>query len=111
MSSRSRITTTPAARSRSAIASRTLWLNTNVLKAAETGSSDAHHASLVGTCWTEFPGRTGADLRQAIADRSTTAKGREWSVREHLDRAALQQWRSMVRDPIKQARRRMSRRS
>jgi predicted metal-dependent phosphoesterase TrpH len=92
-------------------ASRTRWLNENVLRAAETGSSDAHHASLVGTCWTEFPGRTGTDLRQAIADRSTTANGREWSVREHLDGAARQQWRSMVRDPLKQARRRIARRS
>jgi predicted metal-dependent phosphoesterase TrpH len=92
-------------------ATRTLWLNRNVLRAAETGSSDAHHASLVGTCWTDFPGRSGADLRRAIADRTTTADGREWSVREHLDGAARQQWRSMVRDPIKQARRRIARRS
>lgn len=90
-------------------ASRTLWLNTNVLRAAETGSSDAHHASLVATCWTDFPGSNGADLRRAISERTTTAGGREWSVREHLDRAALQQWRSMVRDPIKHARRRMRR--
>ena len=92
-------------------ASRTLWLNTHVLRAAETGSSDAHHASLVGTCWTDFPGRTGADLRRAIGERTTTADGREWSVREHLDGAARHQWRSMVRDPIKQARRRMRRSS
>jgi predicted metal-dependent phosphoesterase TrpH len=92
-------------------ASRTQWLNTNVLQAAETGSSDAHHASLVGTCWTDFPGKSHADLRRAIGERTTTADGREWSVREHLDGAARQQWRSMVRDPWKQARRRMSRRS
>jgi predicted metal-dependent phosphoesterase TrpH len=90
-------------------ARRSAWLNANVLGAAETGSSDAHHASLVGTCWTDFPGATGAELREAIADRATSADGRGWSVREHLDGAARQQWRSMVRAPLKHARRRMSR--
>src|SRR2546428_6988014 len=34
------------------------WLNANVVRAAETGSSDAHHAALVGTCWTDSEGRT-----------------------------------------------------
>jgi hypothetical protein len=90
-------------------ARRAAWLNLNVLRTAETGSSDAHHAALVGTCWTEFSGESGEDLRRAIAERTTTADGRVWSLREHLDGAARQQWRSMVRDPIKRARRRMSR--
>lgn len=88
-------------------ATRAAWLNTHVLRVAETGSSDAHHAALVGTCWTDFPGRTAADLRSAIAERATTADGRPWTLREHLDGAAKQQWRSMVRDPIKRARRRI----
>jgi predicted metal-dependent phosphoesterase TrpH len=87
--------------------SRAAWLNAQVLHVAETGSSDAHHSALVGTCWTDFPGRTAADLRRAIADRRTTADGRRWTLREHLDGAARQQWRSMVRDPIKRARRRI----
>jgi hypothetical protein len=90
-------------------AQRAAWLNARVLHAAETGSSDAHHAALVGTCWTEFPGRTAADLREAIRARTTAAEGRSWTLREHLDGAARQQWRSMVRDPIKRARRRMTR--
>jgi hypothetical protein len=90
-------------------ASRAAWLNAHVLGAAVTGSSDAHHAALVGTCWTEFPGRSGADLRRAITDRATTADGRGWTLGEHLNGAARQQWRSMVRDPIKRARRRMAR--
>ena len=89
-------------------ARRASWLNANVLRAAETGSSDAHHAALVGTCWTRFEGRTAEDLRRAIAERTTSADGRGWSLREHLDGAARQQWRSMVRDPIKRARRRMT---
>ena len=90
-------------------ASRALWLNTHVLRIAETGSSDAHHAGLVGTCWTDFPGRTSEDLRGALRARQTRADGRGWTLREHLDGAAKQQWRSMVRDPIKRARRTMTR--
>lgn len=90
-------------------ASRALWLNAHVLRIAETGSSDAHHAALVGTCSTEFPGRTSADLREALRGHRTKAEGRGWTLREHLDGAAKQQWRSMVRDPIKRARRTMTR--
>ena len=90
-------------------ASRAVWLNKNVLRIAETGSSDAHHAALVGTCWTDFPGSTPDELRTAIQGHATSADGRGWTLKEHLDGAATQQWRSMVRDPIKRARRRMTR--
>jgi predicted metal-dependent phosphoesterase TrpH len=89
-------------------AARASWLNTHVLRVAETGSSDAHHAALVGTCWTDFPGSGAAALRRAIGDRATTADGRRWTLREHLDGAARQQWRALVRDPVKRARRRMT---
>jgi len=88
-------------------ASRAAWLNTHVLRIAETGSSDAHHAALVGTCWTDFAGSTPEHLRTALREHATTADGRGWTLREHLDGAATQQWRSMVRDPIKRARRRI----
>jgi predicted metal-dependent phosphoesterase TrpH len=88
-------------------ARRAARLNRELLGAAETGSSDAHHAQLVGTAWTDFPGITAADLRQAIADRTTRPDGRNWTLGEHLDGVAKQQWRSMVRDPVKRARRRM----
>jgi len=84
---------------------RATWLNATVLHVAETGSSDAHHAQLVGTAWTEFPGASAADLRRAILDRTTRPHGRHWTLREHLDGVARQQWRSMVRDPMKRARR------
>jgi len=46
-------------------------------------------------------------LRAAIAARSTRAGGRAWTLREHLDGVAKQQWRSMIRDPYKRARRRV----
>ena len=80
---------------------RAAWLNAHVLRIAETGSSDAHHAQLVGTAWTAFPGTSAAELRAAIRARTTEADGRHWSLGEHLDGAATQQWRSMVRDPAK----------
>jgi len=86
---------------------RAAWLNENVLHVAETGSSDAHHAKLVGTAWTEFNGMDAAALRRGIADRTTRPDGRHWTLGEHLDGVARQQWRSMVRDPVKRARRRL----
>ncbi len=86
---------------------RASWLNATVLHVAETGSSDAHHAKLVGTTWTDFDGDDGVALRRAIADRSTRPDGRHWTLSEHLDGVARQQWRSMVRDPVKRARRRI----
>ena len=89
---------------------RAAWLNQRLLGAAETGSSDAHHAELVGTAWTEFPGISAADLRRAITERTTRPQGRHWTLREHLGGVARQQWRSMVRDPVKRARRRMGKR-
>jgi hypothetical protein len=87
---------------------RAAWLNERVLKVAATGSSDAHHSRLVGTAWTDFPGRSAAELRQAIAARTTRPDGRHWTLREHLDGVARQQWRSMIKDPVKRARRRLA---
>jgi predicted metal-dependent phosphoesterase TrpH len=86
---------------------RAARLNQHVLRVAETGSSDAHHSHLVGTAWTGFPGADAAALRAAIGARTTTAHGRDWTLREHLDGVATQQWRSMVRDPYKRARTRI----
>ncbi|HET8568752.1 MAG TPA: PHP-associated domain-containing protein [Candidatus Limnocylindria bacterium] len=88
---------------------RAEWLNAHVLRVAETGSSDAHHANLVGTAWTVFEGTTPEDLRRALAARLTGAGGRKWTLREHLHGIARQQYRSMVRDPVKRARHRIRR--
>lgn len=90
-------------------ASRAHWLNAHVLRVAATGSSDAHHAALVGTAWTEFAGDSAADLRDAIAARTTAPAGRSWTLREHLDGVVQQQWRSMLRDPAKKVWRRYAR--
>jgi predicted metal-dependent phosphoesterase TrpH len=88
---------------------RARQLNEHVLRVAESGSSDAHHAKLVGTAWTEFPGDGVDALRAAIQARTTRAEGRSWTLREHLDGVMTQQWRSMVRDPYKRARHRVRR--
>jgi len=87
-------------------AARAEWLNAHVLRVAETGSSDAHHANLVGTAWTEFDGDTADALRSAIRARTTKAAGRRWTLKEHLDGAVRQQYRSMLRDPAKRVWRR-----
>lgn len=92
-------------------ARRAAWLNAHVLGVAETGSSDAHHAELVGTAWTEFPGEGAEALWTALRERTTVAAGRSWTLREHLRGAAEQQYRSMLRDPMKRARRTIGRRT
>jgi len=42
---------------------------------AAIGGSDAHHVTLIGTCWTTFPGRSAEELRRAIALGRTHAHG------------------------------------
>jgi predicted metal-dependent phosphoesterase TrpH len=42
---------------------------------AAVGNSDAHALGAIGAGWTEFPGRTAADLRAAIAARETVFHG------------------------------------
>ena len=42
---------------------------------ARVGNSDAHALEAVGSGWTTFPGRTGDDLRAAIAARTTHQHG------------------------------------
>jgi predicted metal-dependent phosphoesterase TrpH len=41
----------------------------------EVGSSDAHSAAIVGHCYTIFPGRSAANIRQAIEKGETIAEG------------------------------------
>lgn len=46
-------------------------LNAAKWRLAETGGSDAHFLEAVGIAYTEFPGRTAAELRTAIESRAT----------------------------------------
>jgi predicted metal-dependent phosphoesterase TrpH len=54
---------------------------------APTGGSDAHFWQHIGAAYTLFPGRTPADLRQAILDHATREGGQECPP-EHLPAAA-----------------------
>ena len=47
---------------------------------AECGGSDAHFLWAIGRTWTEYPGRGGAALREAIAARCTSARGLPWGA-------------------------------
>ncbi|HTC86302.1 MAG TPA: PHP-associated domain-containing protein [Candidatus Acidoferrum sp.] len=57
---------------------------------AAIGNSDAHAASAVGSGHTTFPGRTAADLRAAILDRTTHAHGSFHGSRGQLGTFAKQ---------------------
>lgn len=78
----------PAGRVRRTLAAT---LNGRRWRLPETGGSDAHHLQHIGTGWTEFPGTTAAELRQAIVDGVIAARQRPYpSVREvGLGRLAL----------------------
>jgi hypothetical protein len=78
-----------------------LALNRTVWGLAEFGGSDAHALQLVGTAVTTFPGRTIADLRRALAERTTRAEGAFWTVAQHRAIAAANLWRSMIVMPAR----------
>lgn len=53
------------------------------LDMAMLGNSDAHTVGAIGSGRTLFPGRTAADLRAAILNKQTVAKGGVWGLREY----------------------------
>lgn len=53
---------------------RVVDLNQSTLNLAAIGASDAHFLPAAGSGVTRFPGRTAADLRRAILDRTTTSE-------------------------------------
>ena len=55
-----------------------------------------------------FDGREPVTVDADVDGLATTEEepGRRWTLREHLDGALRQQWRSMVRDPAKRVWRR-----
>ena len=68
---------------------------------AEVGASDAHMLSMVGLARTRFEGRTPADLRQAIENRTVLAEGRFATPGEMAADAIPQLARSMVHLPLR----------
>lgn len=70
---------------------------------AETGGSDAHFTEAVGAAYTLFPGRTAADVREAILNRTTAGRrGNGVPLRQiGATRLALQQIRGLSVTPKK----------
>lgn len=79
-------------------------LNRTVLGLPVMGGSDAHAASLIGTAYTAFPGRTPDDLRAAFAAGTTRAHGRFWTFGEHRAIAGECLYRAWVLVPARKVR-------
>ena len=60
-------------------------LNTDVLRLATVGNSDAHVLEGIGTGWTWFPGASAAGYRAAVAARTTRPDGTFWSNLHNVD--------------------------
>ena len=80
---------------------RAVILNRAHLRLAETGGSDAHHAELIGTGHTLFPGHSADELRLSLTERSSSGAGRFWTPSDHLQGAASQQVRAMIVHPYR----------
>ena len=82
---------------------KALRLNRERYHLAETGGSDAHFPEEVGTASTLFPGRTAADVRQAILDCTTAGlRGTQVPLRSiGVRRLARQQVRGLAVTPTK----------
>lgn len=57
-------------------------LNTNLLHLAETGGSDSHVLTTVGSAVTRFPGKTTDDFLRALSEKTTTVDGHYWTRAE-----------------------------
>ncbi len=49
------------------------------------GDSDAHNLGAIATGTTHFPGHTADDLRHALLNRQTIAKGRPWHLSDYVE--------------------------
>ncbi|MCA1647846.1 MAG: PHP domain-containing protein [Chloroflexi bacterium] len=68
---------------------------------AGVGASDAHMLSMVGLARTRFEGRTPADLRRAIEQKTVLAEGRFATPGEMAAEALPQLARSMIHLPLR----------
>jgi predicted metal-dependent phosphoesterase TrpH len=68
---------------------------------AQVGASDAHMVAMVGLARTRFPGRSPAELRAALVERTTYAEGRFATPSEMAAEALPQLARSMVQLPLR----------
>ena len=76
-------------------------LNRERYELAEVGGSDAHFLKAIGSAYTEFAGRTAAELRQSILDgRCRAVSGRHPTLLEVGPLQALRQsWRGLRATP------------
>ncbi len=75
---------------------------------AELGGSDAHSLEFIGSGYTLFPGKSAADLRQALQEKTTEAQGRFLDLEDHrrlMSIAGEQMLKSMVIMPGQHVRR------
>lgn len=61
---------------------RARMLNRTILFRAEVGGSDAHILEAVGKGYTLFPGRSAADFRKAIEQKTSEPVGTRYRIRE-----------------------------
>lgn len=74
-------------------------LNRTHLHLAETGGSDSHTLSMIGTGVTKFEGRSEEAFRESLMARSTSADGHYWT-REELQELARIGPRQMLRSLV-----------
>ncbi|MDO8670306.1 MAG: PHP-associated domain-containing protein [Dehalococcoidia bacterium] len=89
---------------------KALKLNRSQFNLAETGGSDAHFTSHIGSAYTVFPGSTAEDLRRSLENRLTRAE--RCSIQPSLpgvDKLLAQQVRSLIVLPYKHVRKRVKR--
>jgi predicted metal-dependent phosphoesterase TrpH len=73
------------------------------LHLAAVGGSDAHLLAAIGSGYTTFPGRTAADLRRAILERTTDSDGAYWTFgfQVGMFRQQLRKYSRDVRDQVR----------
>lgn len=76
-------------------------LNRDRLNLPEIGASDSHFVASVGCAYTEFPGRTGEELRSSILNGTTRAASREYPGLFEIGVGQLmrQTWRGLGTTP------------
>ena len=87
---------------------KTKLLNQRALHLPETGGSDAHTLSMIGTGITAFQGTTAQEFLQTLRAGNTRADGHFWTrqeVRELARIAPQQSYRALVKLPAKHLRR------
>jgi len=91
---------------------KTKRLNETRFHLPETGGSDAHTLSMIGTGVTYFQGHTAQDLLNTLRAGGTRADGHFWTrqeVRELARIAPQQSYRALVKLPARHLRRALSR--